>query len=46
MLVGNGLCITIPQIVCRTFHVKKGDKLKLVVSDEGIFIPLKYKEKK
>lgn len=40
MKVGNGLAITIPKIVCDTFHIEKGDNLPLVVNDDGIFIPL------
>lgn len=40
MRVGNGLVVTIPKIVCDTFHIDKGDDLPLFVNDDGIFIPL------
>ncbi|MGH9978755.1 MAG: AbrB/MazE/SpoVT family DNA-binding domain-containing protein [Nitrososphaeraceae archaeon] len=38
--VGSSSVIVLPKSVVDGFNLKKGDRLELTVTDDGIFIPL------
>lgn len=44
MKVGNSLALVLPKIVFENYSVEKGDSLKIVMTDNGLFIPAKQNE--
>jgi len=44
MRVGNSNVLALPKPLCDGFGIEKGDDLHLIVSDDGIYIPLKPKK--
>ena len=45
MKVGNSLCMSISKHIVEAYDLKKGQSLDLLVTDKGIYIPLKEKKK-
>jgi len=44
MKVGNSLAVNLPKPVVDVYSIKKGDSVKLTVTDDGIYIPLSAKK--
>lgn len=43
MKVGNSLVVVLPKPITDNFGIEKGDTIKMVVTDKGIYIPLSQK---
>ncbi len=44
--VGNSHALLLPRVIRDNYNIKRGDSLDLVVTDNGIYIPLKVDTKK
>ena len=44
MKVGNSSALVLPKIVFDNYDVKKGDSLKIILTENGLFIPAKQNE--
>ncbi len=44
MKVGNSMAVILPKPLIDNFEIDKGDSLEMIVTDKGIFIPLKAKQ--
>jgi len=44
MKVGNSLAMNLPKPVVDVYSIKKGDSVRLTVTDNGIYIPLVAKK--
>ena len=40
MKVGNSMVVVLPKPIVDNFGIEKGDTIKMVVTDKGIYIPL------
>jgi antitoxin component of MazEF toxin-antitoxin module len=45
MKVGNSLAVNLPKPVVDVYSIKKGDSISLIVTDNGIYIPLTANKK-
>jgi antitoxin component of MazEF toxin-antitoxin module len=43
MKVGNSMVVVLPKTIVDNFGIEKGDSIKMVVTDKGIYIPLSPK---
>ena len=43
MKVGNSLAVVLPKPLVDNFGIGKGDSMKMIVTDKGIYIPLTSK---
>lgn len=39
--VGNSRAVILPSIVFENYNIKKGDTVKIVMTEQGLFIPAK-----
>ena len=44
MKVGNSLSLILPKPVCDNYEIEKGDSLKIITMETGLFIPVKPRE--
>ena len=44
MKVGNSLALVLPKIVFENYSIEKGHSLKIVMTENGLFIPAKQNE--
>jgi len=44
MKVGNSMVAVIPKPIIENFGIKKGDTVKFLVTDKGLYIPLIQKK--
>lgn len=44
MKVGNSLVLVLPKIVFENYSIEKGDSMKIVMTEHGLFIPAKQNE--
>lgn len=40
MKVGNSMTVVLPKPIVDNFGIEKGDSMKMIVTDKGIYIPL------
>lgn len=43
MKVGNSMTVVLPKPIVDNFGIEKGDSIKMIVTDKGIYIPLSPK---
>jgi len=46
MKVGNSLALALPVSLCENFGIKKGDRLDIIYTQQGLLIPHKIKKTK
>jgi len=42
--VGNSKAVILPTIVFENYNIKKGDTVKILMTEQGLFIPAKQNE--
>ncbi|MDE1819049.1 MAG: hypothetical protein KGI19_10660 [Thaumarchaeota archaeon] len=42
--VGNSKAVILPTIVFENYSIKKGDTVKIIMTEQGLFIPAKQTE--
>jgi len=42
--VGNSKAVILPTIIFDNYEIKKGDTVKIIMTDSGLFIPAKQNE--